>query len=319
MNALKLICAIRCSAVAAFLSAMIPGSNAAEEFQDSIPIEVAQALFSFGGDGNLHVYSDIVEEFPDFELPGEFEVLGSTERAATMLTLALATPLNEEAARAALTDSFTAEGWMELPEFGMPETETGFISPNQSVRPSYRQLCHDDYGNMNISYSGRGERNFVTLNTGSAFGGNFQTCAERIAQQEMAMARASQRTIGIRQYMPVLLVPEEARQGRSPFLRAGGMSSSGNTAETDTNFTLEWELEEVYEHFAEQIVEQGWTLDAESMGSITAAGTWTQPSEDGSNLVVRLDVVRANEDRYDLTLRVEGPGGRRGGGVFIGN
>lgn len=319
MKSLNPVCHMRSIAVAALLFVPIACLDAAEEFQDSIPLEVAEALFGFGSGGNMNVYSDIMDEFPEFELPGRFEVLGSSERAMGSLTLALVTALNEEDARESLVESFADEGWIEMPNFGMPSMETGFVSANQPVRPSYRQLCHDEYGQMNISYSDRGGRNFVTASTGAAFGGDYRTCSERIEEQEMSMARFSQRNQGIREYMPLLLVPEDARQGRVAFLRGGGMSSSGNSAETDTNFSIEWELAEVFEHFAQQIVEQGWTLDAESLGSITAAGTWTQPSEGGANLVVRLDVVKSNEDRYDLTLRVEGPGGRRGGGVFYGN
>ena len=257
-----------------------------------------------------------MDEFPEFELPGQFEILGSSERAEAMLTVALVTPLNEEVARAALNESFTDEGWIEMPDFGMPGPEYGFVSENQPTRPSYRQLCHDDFGQLNISYSDRGGRNIATLSIGNAFGGDYRSCAERIQQQEMSMARFSQRGMGISQYMPQLLVPEEARQGRMPFMRATGLSSSGNSAETDTNFTIQWELEEVYEHFAEQIVELGWTLDAESLGSVTATGSWTRQSENGTNLVLRLDVVGSDEDRYDLTLSVEGPGGRRGGFIL---
>jgi len=294
-------------------------ADAAEEFQDSIPIEVAEALFGFSAGGDLRVYSDIADGFPEFDLPRQFEVLGSSVRGSSAFTVALATSLDEDDARSAITESFADEGWIDLPRFGMPAMESGFVSQNQPAMPSYTQLCHDDYGQLSVSYSERSGRRSVTLNTGSVFGGDYRSCAERIEQQEMMRERTSQRGMGIRQYMPLLLVPEDARQGRMPFVRSTGMSSSGNTAETDTNFSIEWELEEVFQHFAEQIVEQGWILDAESIGSITATGSWTRLSENGANIVVRLDVVNSEEERYDLTLRVEGPGGRVSSPFFLGN
>lgn len=291
--------------------------NAAEEFQEVIPIEVAEALFSFGASGNLRVYADIVDEFPNFSLPAQFEVLGSSVRAGAMMTLALRTPLDEDSARTALIESFANEDWIEMPEFGPPRAEYGFVSANQPAPPSYKQLCHDDFGQMTMAYSEGEAANVLTLNTGNAFGGDYRSCAERIQQIETSMARSSQRGMGISQYMPLLIVPEDARQGRMPFINVSGSSSSGNSAETDTSFMLEWELDALYEHLADQIVEQGWTLDAESLGSVTASGNWTRQLEEGANLVLRLDVVSQQEDRFDLTLRVEGPGGRRGWGLGI--
>lgn len=294
-------------------------ADAAEEFQDSIPIEVAEALFGFSTGGDLRVYSDIADGFPDFAIPRQFEVLGSSVRGATAFTVALATSLDEDDARAAITESLADEGWIDLPRFSMPAMESGFVSRDQPAMPSFTQLCHDDYGQLSVSYSDRRGRRSVTLNTGSLYGGDYRSCAERIEQQEMMRARTSQRGMGIRQYMPLLLVPEDARQGRMPFVRSTGMSSSGNTAETDTNFSIDWELQDVFQHFAEQIVEQGWAQDTESIGSITATGSWTRLSENGVNIVVRLDVVNSEGDRYDLTLRVEGPGGRGGSPFFLGN
>lgn len=307
-----------CFVFAVLSVSTMSSTYAAEEFQDSIPIEVAEALFGFGQGGSLQVYDGIAEGFPVTQFPADFEVIGSSNRS-TSITVALVTPLNEENARAALTEIFVDDGWVEMPQFDRIGRETGFVSPNQPPRPSFRQLCHDDHGQLNLSYRERDPRNIVTLGLGSAFGGNFRSCAERIEQQERAMAMSRQSAMGIREQMPLLLVPEEARQGNMPFLRATGARSSGNTAETDTSFALEWELEAVFEHFAEQILEQGWTLDIESIGSVTATGTWVQQTEDGENLVLRLDVVNSQEDRFDLTLRIEGPGGRRGSGVFFSN
>jgi hypothetical protein len=296
--------------------ACIGNSKAAEEFQDFIPIEVAEALFGFGIGGEMQVYSDIMDEFPEFQLPAQFEVLGSTSRS-TSLTVAMATALDESQARAAITESFADQGWIEMPVFSPSPRVYGFVSPNRPPTPSYRQLCHDEHGQINVSYRA-GPRNILSLHAGNAFGADYRTCAERIEQQELSMVRMSRGGRGMYDSMPLLLVPEEARQGNMPFIRGGGGSSSGNKAETDTSFALDWDLEEVYEHFSDQMDEQGWTLDAESIGSVTATGTWTQPTTTGGSLVARLDVVNSRDDQFDLTLSVERPGGRRSG-VFFGN
>ncbi len=307
---------VHCSQTAA----QVQGAASVSEFQDSIPIEVAEALFGFGQGSGMALYDGLTEDFPRFELPDQFEVIGSLNRNPT-LSAAMVTPLDEDEARAALTSAFLDQDWVEMPSAEPPMRQYGFVPANEPVRVRHQQLCHDDYGQLSISYRERGERNIVTVSTGMAFGMDFRTCAERIEQQELSRIRSQRFDTGIYEYMPLLRVPEDARQGRQAFLRGGGMSSSGNSAETDTSFFIEWELQDVYQHFAEQLVDLGWTLDAESIGTVTAAGTWTQAAESGSTMIVRLDVVNSAEEQFDLRLRVEGASNRSnsGRGVFYRN
>ena len=85
---------------------------------------------------------------------------------------------------------------------------------------------------------------------------------------------------------------------------------------------IDWSMEEVYRHFAEQITEQDWALDTESIGSVSASGTWTQSPEDNMNLVGTLKVVGLGADSFQLKLTVEGLGrlgGSSGMRVIRGN
>ena len=52
-------------------------SFAATEFEDSIPVDVVKALFSASATGRLEIYSDIMDEFPAFQLTVGFSVIGS--------------------------------------------------------------------------------------------------------------------------------------------------------------------------------------------------------------------------------------------------
>jgi hypothetical protein len=293
-------------------------TGSVQEFQDAIPIEVAEALFGFGDGSPMRVYAGLMEGFPAFELPAQFEIIGSLDRTAN-LSVALGTSLEEQEARTLITQALLREGWIEMPSFEPGMRDYGFVSVNQIARPSYSQLCHDDFGNLTILYRERNTTNTLTLSTSNGFFGNrYQTCEARIQQQQMTMEMSQRHTSEIYDHVPTLIAPEDANHGRMAYIGGGGMSSNGNSVETSTSFSIDWELDAVYSHFKDQIVEQGWTVDVESIGTVTANGTWIKVGDNNVNLILRLDVVNSVEDQFDLTLRVEGPGGRRGSGVFIG-
>jgi len=39
--------------------------------------------------------------------------------------------------------------------------------------------------------------------------------------------------------------------------------------------SIDWDLEEVFEHFKTQIQEQNWVVDSEDIGVASATGSWT--------------------------------------------
>ena len=293
-------------------------AKADTEFEDSIPIAVAEALFDIGLGGQFAAYSDIMDDFPEFQLPSEFDVMGSVVQNSQM-RVALTTELEESAATEALKESFLDSGWVEMPQFQRFPSTRGFVSAVETRTFYGSQICHDEHGQLSIGFRQRDEGNVVSLRSSYGFARNWRNCDELIAQQEQSMAMMRGRSSGLGELMPRLEVPEEARQGSRPALMLGGMSSSSDSAETDARIELEWELERVYQHFAEQILEQGWTLDTESIGSLTATGTWTQTVEQNVNVIARLDVVSAGDGDFDLTMTVEVPGGRGGVGIFRSN
>jgi hypothetical protein len=133
------------------------------------------------------------------------------------------------------------------------------------------------------------------------------------------MAMRERMESGLRQYLPRLVVPDEAGpQGFSPFL-GGGSSGSMDEVEVDTALAIDWEISEVYEHFAEQIVAQGWMEDTSNVGSISATGVWTRSPGQDATLIGSLTVLQSSEGRYDLKFKlVRNGAGRAGGGVFRG-
>jgi len=304
------------------LAAITDGpAMAANEFEDSIPIDVAEALFDIGGSGRFEVSSEIAEEFPAFQLPNGFTVLGSAY-FLNSLRVALSTNLEMEEAVAAIVDSFINDDWEAMPNIRPFTNRTGFVAQNQ-VESARNILCHDQFGQLTVSSKSRGMENQIVLSaamhTGLRRGWN--NCAQLRMQLEQQMTMMRGRPgIGFQQYLPSLLMPEEGSSGRQPTFMIGSTSSSNNNAETDVELEIDWSMEEVFAHFAQQMVEQEWLLDADSVGSLSAAGTWARSPERGINLVANLNVLSLGDNRFQLRLSVEGLDGNSGANrVLRGN
>lgn len=112
--------------------------TAATEFENSIPIELARLFLGNPGTGGATIYQDIMDEFPPFTVPDAFEVMGSLDQMY-LQRVVLRTDLDAEAAKTAITGTFTAAGWqvMDFNNF-RPGQQGGFVSATQ---PECRCRC----------------------------------------------------------------------------------------------------------------------------------------------------------------------------------
>jgi hypothetical protein len=281
---------------------------AATEFEDSIPLDVAEALFDYVNTGRFAVYSDIMDEFPTIIIPDDFNVLGSAFFINSM-RVALSTELEIESAVQTIQTSLIDDGWETIPTFNPRPNQTGFVSAVQ-IDVRNRIVCHDEFGQLSITSRSVDAGNQIILSASDSLTRDRLSCAQLRAQMEQQMTMMQSRgSMGFQQNLPRLVVPETSTTGRSPAVILGGMSSSSNGAESDMELEIDWDMAEVYKHFAEQMAEQDWTLDTESIGSVSASGTWTQSPEENMSLVGTINVVNAGEDRFQLKLSVEALGG----------
>jgi hypothetical protein len=250
------------------------------EFVDDVPLEVVQQFI-----GNpfraSKLYSDILDAFPPFALPANFRVMASADLGFLQRVL-LSSTLEDEEASAAIVAAFADEGWVELAIYGMTAQQNGFISAEPPVRP--RQLCHDDYGNLSITVGGDTGTRYININRnvgvpGMAPGG--PSCARMIEQTTQNSPNFGFRPGNmLNSYVPRLIMPESnalPTQPMSSFMQGGGGGSS-NDWETRGILTIDWNLDEIYAHFARQIAEQGWTSDSAATGTMMANGSWTKTS-----------------------------------------
>ncbi len=287
------------------------------EFEDAIPMELAEVLFDTSLNGQLEIYSDINSDFPAFDLPDGFTVLGSVIQNGSSRVV-LSTTRDQDDAVQSLTAAFAQNDWIEFPMFNPRIQQTGFVSATQLpvINRSSISLCHDDIGNLAVYYSARDSGNYLALTTRNSFGGNQGNCANQIAQQERGMQQMNL-SQGLRDYMPRMEVPEsDSPSPGGPFLMGGGSSTSNNSAETDMNVKSDMDLEALFDHFVEQINARGWEIDSEVVGSLSATGNWTKSPEPDLDLVGTLTVLRTSESNYELRFRLIADGATGGiGGI----
>lgn len=315
----------RCSAV--LLScACIAQVPAAEEFTDAVPVALVKALVGNTPWGETALYDGIPDTFPPVTLPATFTVLGSSDNALTTRAVLRSTD-DMDVATAAAATAFEQAGWSELVYAGLREQQGGFVSLQPVSRP--RQLCHDDYGSLSVSSQAVADATMVTisLNKSAMFPVAQPSCTER--QTQIAASRASAPRFfqqgGVIVHMPRLELPVATGPGRVDALGPppAGFGGSMDDYEARSSLRSDLALAEVYQHFAEQLVAQEWTLDGESSGEVQASGTWRKraSNEDDSvlDMAGTLTVLALGDESYDLRFRLVALGGEGDGtGIPVG-
>src|SRR5690606_37634644 len=105
-------------------------------------------------------------------------------------------------------------------------------------------------------------------------------------------------------YMPVMNMPGSSSQAPAAFLGSGGSSSSNGTYETRREFESDMSVPELYRFFADQIVAQGWILDSEASGQISASGNWYRTPESDVFLHGGFDIVQTSESSFGVRFRM---------------
>lgn len=290
----------------------LPKSFADTEFEDSVPLEVVKAFLGNGPFGETKIYSDRAEGFPDIVLPDEFTIIGSIDSVYSM-SLALRIGLSEAETRALLADSVLEAGYIEIESMADLGRQVGFVSPQQINPQSYNRYCHDEFGSISFGYQKYDDAAVATVS--SRPGNNGQNCAAQAAQQKQFSEQSMLSRSGSQQYVPRLELPESNRQGFSPF-GSPGMRSSGGNYESQSSVKIDWDIEEVFEHFKAQIQEQNWVSDSENVGVASATGSWTLNPEANTSLVGTLIVLKTGDEAYDLKFQMNFIGGSRNNSAF---
>jgi hypothetical protein len=129
----------------------------------------------------------------------------------------------------------------------------------------------------------------------------------QIQAQHMGRAQggAMMTMTNLNQYMPRMELPAAAT------LPAMGMgmgpqfsSSSAARTESRIDMSIDWELGTLFRHLADQIGQQKWQTDNETVGSISANASWTREVDD-LKLLGSLRVVNTADSQYHLLFSIQ--------------
>lgn len=286
------------------------------EFEESVPLELVKAFLGSTPYGEVRIYSDLASAFPEFEIPDGFVILGSIDRGYG-LSVVLTTELSNDQTDIALKDSLSQAGYTEFEVPGSRDPGTGFVSPSQPSFQSSSRLCHDTYGFISFNYKEQSDSNLITIS--SNLPNNNQSCAEQLAVQTQGMSRMVASGGGLRQHMPRMELPESQQRRTSPFFGMGSSSGSGNGVEARANVNVDWEIEETFQHFKNQIEDQDWVLDSENVGAASATGSWMRSPEPGLDLIGTLIVLKSSQRSFELKFQLNSIGNSSNSsrGVFL--
>jgi hypothetical protein len=275
------------------------------EFQDNIPIDLARALLRGAGNAaDVKIYSDIPDEFPEFDLPDGATLVGSIDQERSQQVV-LRSDGDGLVQQAALIESLQGGGYLLIDRSPGATQQTGFISPNSPVPSIPVELCHDSQGSTYIRLLPESDHTFINISASSNMDRGGYTCADRASQRPNAgFAPFLGRPPGARSLqtsLPRLTLPEEA-DVQSPLGRIS-ISGSSDRYESRTEFSIDWPLTEVQAFFTDQIAGQDWELDSDSAGDRVALGAWTR--EDNDRLLLgTLQLVSKGDDLYEAVFAV---------------
>ena len=297
---------IRSILVSIFTISCLSSAFADTEFEGSVPLDLVKALLGNPPLGEPKIYSDLSSAFPEIEIPTDFRLMGSIERGYGVAAV-YSTNLSGSQAESVLRDALLQSAYLEFEIPGMRGVETGFVGASVNIPQRYNRYCHDSMGFISINYSPKERSGIVTISANP--NEDNRSCAAQLAEQQQALGRMGGRQGGLQRYFPKMELPETEPQFRSPFSGMSGWSGSSNSMETRDKLNIDWTIEEVFEHFANQIGAQDWTLDSKSVGSASANAIWTKSPEPGVDLIGTLTVLKTDDESFDLLFQLRSIGG----------
>jgi len=243
-------------------------------------------------------YQDIPASFPSFELPPEFTVRVTAD-LGSVLELFVDTELDQGETITALTNSFLQQqGWSSYQYPHQNSTDSGVVISDEGDT-AHGYLCHTTAPPVDIrAYS---EAGATVARITSYPAGNHDTCARIMSRIGLISGQAPEQS-GLDQYLPLLEIPGE--------IVATGQRSSSRSANGDMEanvsyqLSVAWPASQLYEHFATQMQEQNWRVDAQFSGDVSVGGVWILNPEPGRQLLAYIDIIESTNLSYKISFRI---------------
>ncbi len=275
-------------------------------------IAAEQASIDFSTGVEVHqpepqTFPGVPDNFPEFEIPQAFTVMGGTALYGTR-RLMLETRLTPAEAVSALSSAILSAGFSDFRSLAGRALNEFIVSEKTRYQ---RRFCRDDVAYLTLEITPSRNMSEVTL---SSIGGesmshfvSYLDEAERARAPGFSIDRGERRAM--MQLAPVLDIPANATVTRPPVV--GNPSTSIYTYVTDADFTSEMNIDQLFQLFNDQIKDQSWALDSQSIGSFGGSSSWLSYPLDGYPVYVDFNIVQLSESEYSLRMRVT----RLGGGL----
>ena len=277
--------------------------SADTEFQDSIPLEFAEGLLNGPDFGKPTFYSDVIDSFPEFDFPEQFDLLGSVDLVYATRVI-LRSTLKAGEARKTLSDKLLATDFTVIPTNSDIPQAVGFISLEEITYPL--EFCHDDFGSVTTRFRKTDSYTIVTLDHSVAGPSLKLICSDYIELRLMQVVETeARRNQGLKGYFPRMVFPQQPTKREVSQMTGFRSSGSEDYQEITTMIATEWSIPEIYKHFADQINAQGWELRIENSVGSKTVGEWASSPNADLSLSGTFTVQEMSESKYNLLFRLE--------------
>lgn len=293
------------------VTALAPSAFADTEFEDSVPIDLVKALVGNTPYGESRIFSDLASSFPRLDIPNDLELMGSIERSFGVAAV-YRTELSVNRTEAVLHDAFLQAEYIEFELPSLASSENGFVSALANAPFRYKRYCHDSFGFLTSTFNSSAQNAVVTLS--STPSNDNRSCADQLAEQQLQLGRRAGAQSGLQQYLPRMELPVTDVRRSGPYFGLGGLSGSSNSIEVKANVNVDLSIDALFEHFAGQIVTQGWVLDTRNMGTSSAIGNWTRSPEPDTELIGTLTILKTGDESFELKFQLTSTGANNNSG-----
>jgi len=276
------------------------GAYAADEMENTIPVELARALFDLPDTGELRFYPRTPEGFPEFTVPPEFQLMGGMS-LPNFSRVALHTELELSEGMSVLASALQSDGYLLTPAH--PPAERGFVAAR--TMPTPMNVCHEERGSMLIRALKRGEAHYFSLTGDATVDTSGTTCAERVAERQRFIdGRLFRESSGIRAYLPRLALPQELDTEYDGFQPSFRSSGSNTEYVVSSVIRSERDIAAIYQHFAEQLRSQQWAQGREHTVGNFHQGEWQFINENDQLISGALLIEKQDQDTISLRFTI---------------
>ena len=283
--------------------------SAQTQFEENIAPELVEIFLSSQFNDEVQLYVDIPVDFPPVTLPQSFEVLGTIQSERNKRVF-LRTDLASDVAAFTLTDALLTDGWLTLQEIAArnrpsPIPFVGMINRNNQGGA----FCLDNFGVLGASLKDNGQFTVIELQARDASQIPQQVnCEMHRRASEQSQRQQDQMPNGnVFSYMPLpeLEMPGTATNNRRSFSRAPDpVTGSIQYANSSPTFEVDWPLDEIQQHFDEQMLNQGWSLDTASIGDTMALSGWNKTAEEDFDFSLVMSIKALGNGKFELRLNM---------------